>query len=157
MTNPEARLLFADSNVFVEDLFIKDSAASVIINMVAAGYYQLCTCQTVINDVERAILQKLIKTPELLDQIILDWHQLQQEVNLQVIPDAKPELVRETYNSYIAIMRHKNDIPILACALTIKPYVVLSGNREHFNDKVAAKSGIPMLSCEEFIEIVAII
>lgn len=68
-----------------------------------------------------------------------------------------PDLVRQTYNSYIALMRHKNDIPILACALTIKPFVVLSGNREHFNDKVAAKSGIPMLSCEEFIEIAAII
>jgi len=41
MTNPEARLLFADSNVFVEDLFIKDSAASVIMNMVAAGCSQV--------------------------------------------------------------------------------------------------------------------
>ncbi|MFA7336383.1 MAG: hypothetical protein WC028_06330 [Candidatus Obscuribacterales bacterium] len=67
------------------------------------------------------------------------------------------DLVRQTYNSYIALMRHKNDIPILACALTIKPFVVLSSNREHFNDKVAAKSGIPMLSYEEFIEIAAII
>lgn len=155
MTNP--RLLFADSNVFVEDLFVTDSAASVVMDLVAAGYYRLCTCQAVINDVERAILQKLSKAPELLDQLILDWQQVQQEVNLEIVPDAAPELVRETYNSYIALMRHKNDIPILACVLTIKPYVVLSGNREHFNDKVAAKSGIPMLSCEEFVEIAAII
>jgi hypothetical protein len=88
---------------------------------------------------------------------ISDWRQLQQEVDLQVVPDATPELVRQTYNSYIALMRHKNDIPILACALTIKPYDVLSGNREHFNDRVAAKSGIPMLSCEELVQIVATI
>jgi len=125
--------------------------------MVAAGSYRLCTCQTVIDDVERAILQKLGKAPELLDQFISDWQQLRQEVNLQVVPDAIPDLVRQTYNSYIALVRHKNDIPILASALTIKPYVVLSGNREHFNDKVAAKSGIPMLSCEEFLQIVAVI
>jgi len=157
MTNPEVRLLFADSNVFVEDLFVADSAASLVMDMVAAGSYRLCTCQTVINDVERAILQKLSKAPELLDQFVLDWQQLQHEVNLQVVPDAAPDLVRQTYHSYIALMRHKNDIPILACALTIKPYIVLSGNREHFNDKVAAESGIPMLSCEEFVQIVAVI
>lgn len=113
MTNPEARLLFADSNVFIEDLFVADSAASVVIDMVAAGYYRLCTCVTVISDVERAILNKLSKAPNQLDLIIEDWQKLQQ--------------------------------------------VVLSGNREHFNDKVAAKAGIPMLSCEEFIEIAAII
>jgi hypothetical protein len=76
---------------------------------------------------------------------------------LEVVPDAVPELVRQTYHSYIALMRHKNDIPLLACALTIMPYVVLSGNREHFNDKVAAKSGIPMLSCEEFLQRIAVI
>ncbi|MGI0133803.1 MAG: hypothetical protein ACREBW_02440 [Candidatus Micrarchaeaceae archaeon] len=157
MTNPEVQLLFADSNVFVEDLFVADSAASLVMDMVAAGSYRLCTCQTVINDVERAILQKLSKTPELLDQFVSDWSELQHEVNLQIVPEAAPDLVRQTYNSYIALMRHKNDIPILACALTIKPYVVLSGNREHFNDKVAAKAGIPMLSCEEFIRVVAVI
>lgn len=153
----EVRLLFADSNVFIEDLFVADSAASLVVDMVAAGSFRLCTCQTVINDVERAILQKLDKKPELLDQFVSDWQQMQHEVDLQVVPDATPELVRQTYASYIALMRHKNDIPILACALTIKPYVVLSGNREHFNDKVAAKSGIPMLSCEEFVQIVAVI
>jgi len=157
MTNPEVRLLFADSNVFVEDLFVEDSAASVVMDLVAAGSYRLCTCQTVIHDVERAILQKLSKAPELLDQFVSDWQKLQQEVNLQVVPDATPELVRQTYNSYIALMRHKNDIPILACLLSVKPYVVLSSNREHFNDKVAAKSRIPMLSCEEFLQVVAVI
>jgi predicted nucleic acid-binding protein len=157
MPPQEVRLLFADSNVFVEDLFVEDSAASVVMDMVAAGSYRLCTCQTVISDVERAILKKLGKEPEQLDQFVSDWHQLKHEVNLQVVPDAVPELVRQTYYSYIALMRHKNDIPILACALTVKPYVVLSGNREHFNDKVAAKSGIPMLSCEEFLQRVAVI
>ena len=157
MPPQEVRLLFADSNVFIEDLFVENSAASVVMDMVAAGSYRLCTCQTVISDVERAILKKLGKEPEQLDQFVSDWQQLKQEVNLEVVPDAVPELVRQTYHSYSALMRHKNDIPILACALTIMPYVVLSGNREHFNDKVAAKSGIPMLSCEEFLQRVAVI
>ena len=35
MPKSEIRLLFADSNVFIEDLFIKDSAASLVMDMVA--------------------------------------------------------------------------------------------------------------------------
>lgn len=157
MTYPEVRLLFADSNIFVQGLFVTDSAAAAVIDMVAAGKYRLCTCQTVISDVERAILEKLSNAPDLLDQFIADWQNMQQVTSLELIPDATPELVRQTYHSYIALMRHKNDIPILACALTVRPYVLLSGNREHFNDLVAAKCGIPMLSFEEFIELVAVI
>lgn len=157
MPKTENRLLFADSNVFIEDLFIKDSAASVIMDMVAAGSYRICTCKTVIEDVERTILHKLRNGSEDLDQIIADWHKARTETRLEVLADAPPDLVRKIFAEYLPLMRHRNDIPILACALEARPYVVLSGNREHFNDKVAAKAGIPMLSCEEFLQIVAVI
>lgn len=152
MPNAEIRLLFADSNVFIEDLFIKDSAAALVMNMVAAGSYRLCTCKTVIDDVERTILNKLRGTPDQIDQLISNWHDAQTKTKLEVLPDTSAESVRRTYAEYIALMRHRNDIPILACALEAKPYVLLSGNREHFNDKVAAKAGIAMLSCEEFLQ-----
>jgi hypothetical protein len=107
--------------------------------------------------VERAIIQKLRATPEELDWIVSEWQKAQNETKLQILPDAPSDVVRKTFSEYIALMRHKNDIPILACALEARPFVILSGNREHFNDNVAAKAGIPMLSCEEFIEIVAVI
>jgi hypothetical protein len=106
--------------------------------------------------VERTILNKLRTAQEELDRIVSDWHKAQIQTKLEVLPDAPPDLVRKTFTEYIALMRHRNDIPIFACALEARPYVVLSGNREHFNDKVAAKAGIPMLSCEEFLQIVAV-
>jgi len=78
-----------------------------------------------------------------------------QESRLAVVPAANQDAVRETYKLYIASMRHANDIPILAVVLEVGPDAVLSGNYEHFNAAVASKSGIPMMTCSAFIELLA--
>ena len=52
-------LIFVDSNVFIEALFIDQWPASIVIRLVNLGLFSLATCQTVVNDVENAILNKL--------------------------------------------------------------------------------------------------
>ncbi|MBU6455435.1 MAG: hypothetical protein KGS72_26930 [Cyanobacteria bacterium REEB67] len=158
MTSKEPRarqLIFADSNVFIEALYLPDSAAAAVIQLAATSAIDLITCEPVIRDVENAILAKLTKVPAQLDTVLAKWAVIVKESRLAVVPAASQDAVRETYKLYIASMRHANDIPILAVVLEVCPDAVLSGNYEHFNSAVAAKSGIPMMTCSAFIELLA--
>jgi hypothetical protein len=47
MTISGGSLLFADSNVFIETLFIPLSPASLIIKIVATGAFKISTCKPV--------------------------------------------------------------------------------------------------------------
>ena len=64
MTISTGSLLFADANVFIEGLFIQDSAASVLINIIFTGAFSIATCKRVIHDVENVILKKLSDDPD---------------------------------------------------------------------------------------------
>ena len=94
--------------------------------------------------------------PQSLDILIAEFTNMRRLSNLVVLSDPAPNIVRLIYKDYISVMRHKADIPVLAGALQAKPDIILSGNREHFNDLVAAKCNIPMMSCGEFLQILAI-
>lgn len=146
------QLIFADSNVFIEALYLPDSAAAAVIQLASSRAIDIVTCEPVIRDVENAILAKLTKVPSNLDVVLKQWAVIVTESRLAILPAASREAVKETYRLYIASMRHANDIPILAVALTVRPDAVLSGNLEHFNEAVAGKCGIPMMSCSAFLE-----
>lgn len=146
------RRIFVDSNVLIEAVFLPDSAASAVLRLAADGTFEIITCQPVITDVENAILKKLQSTPERLNRIIESWEGILKATRLTIVPDPPSHVIQEAYELYIAIMRHKADIQILAAALLAKPDAILSGNREHFNDLVAHKCGIRISSCAEFIE-----
>ena len=152
MTNKVHWRLFLDSNVLIEAVFLPDSAATAIIKLAAVGTFDVLTCQPVISDVENAILKKLKNNPERLNKIIDRWQAILADSKLTVFPAPPDHIVQKTYKSYISIMRHQADIQILAAAILVKPDVILSGNREHFNNLVANKCGIRIRSCLEFIE-----
>jgi predicted nucleic acid-binding protein len=152
MTRKRPLRLFLDSNVLIESVFLPDSAASAIIKLTANGTFDVFTCQPVITDVENAILKKLKNNSERLNKIIDRWEGILSEGQITVFPAPADQIVQKTYKLYISAMRHKADIQILAAALLAKPDVILSGNREHFNDLVAHRCGIRICSCLEFIE-----
>jgi PIN domain len=150
-------VLFADSNVLIEALLIPQSAAYVVAEMVARGVFDIATCQICVIDTEDAIVGKLGKNPDRLDQAITNWKKLKDDIRLIVLEDPDTATVLATRDKYLGVMRHKADIPVLAAALSMKPHphVILSGNREHFNDAVAQRCGIKICSCQEFIEFIS--
>ncbi len=150
-------VLFADSNVLIEALFISHSAAYVIAEIVARGVFDLATCQICVSDAEHAIIDKLGRVPNDLEKVISSWEKLKLDVRLNVLENPDSETVLKTKEKYLGVMRHKSDIPVLACALSMNPapHAILSGNREHFNDAVANRCGIKIFSCQEFIEFIA--
>jgi len=82
-------------------------------------------------------LRKLNRSPDLLSVIIERWEATLKKTNLIRLPDPPIAIVKETSSLYLSAMRHQADIPILAAAILAKPSVILSGNREHFNDAVS--------------------
>jgi len=153
MVIKEPLIIFADSNFFIEAIFISHSAAFVIAESIATGTFELATCQLCVDDVERAILSK-VKDETLLEVLIKQWGKFKTDTRLSILPNPDVATVKEIYSQYIGIMRHKADIPVLASAITMipLPIAILSNNRKHFNDAVSRKCDIPILSCIEFIE-----
>lgn len=150
-------VLFADSNVLIEALLIPHSAAYVVAEIVARGVFDMATCQICVTDTEDAIVGKLGEKPDDLDQAITNWEKLKTDIRLMVLEDPDIAAVLATRDKYLGVMRHKADIPVLAAALAMEPvpHVILSGNREHFNDAVAQRCGIKICSCQEFIEFIS--
>jgi hypothetical protein len=155
MTGQEP-LLFVDSNVLIEAILIPLSPAAIITDLVASGTFDMATCALAVADVERAVMSKIHDTAE-LDIVIQRWEELKQRLRLKILSDPSLEESKQVYEKYIGVMRHKADIPILASALSCRPvpFVILSANREHFNDLVAARCGIKILSCSEFLAMLA--
>ena len=147
-------VIFADSNVFIETLFVEDSPASTVMRLVSLGLFKLVTCTTIITDVENAILNKVTESPSSLDNIMQRWAVILEQTNLEIHADRPADEVRAIYKTYIAVMRHKNDIPVLAAAIHCKPQYILSGNYEHFNKLVAERCGIAIFTCAEFLEFI---
>jgi len=148
-------VLFVDSNVLIEAIFIPDSAAAIVADMVVSGVFDMVTCEQVVQDVETAILRKCASQPDDLDTVIDYWSKLLEASRLRVLPDPPLAIVQDVYAKYVGVMRHKADIPILAAALECVPpvHVILSGNTEHFNNAVATRSGVRICSCVQFIEL----
>ena len=112
--------------------------------LVAKGAFKMTTCQLVVDDAENAILKKLEKHPEKLDAVLKLWSDMIKKIDLEIMPDPEFPVVKETFDKYMGVMRHKADILFLAAALTMErpPHAILSGNREHFNDKVSERCKI---------------
>lgn len=150
-------VLFVDSNVLIEALLIPESAAYVIAEMAANGAFELVTCALCVEDTEDAIIAKLQGESELVDEVVENWQKLMRDIRITIMANPDMEIVNNTYTKYLSVMRHAADIPVLAAALSMvpKPHAILSGNRKHFNDKVAEAIGIKIMSCHEFIEFIS--
>ena len=147
-----APVLFVDSNVLIEAVLIPLSAAAVVSDLVVNGIFDMATCALTVEDAERAFLKKVLNPAE-LDILVHRWEEMKSRMRLEILADPSLAEVKQAYEKYIGVMRHKADIPVLAAALSMNPapHVILSGNREHFNDAVAQRCGIKICSCQEFI------
>jgi hypothetical protein len=71
-------LLFVDSNVLIEAVFIPLGAAAIIADLVASGSFDIATCAMAVADAERALLNKVLNATE-LDYAVQRWEALDAE------------------------------------------------------------------------------
>lgn len=140
--------VFVDSNVLIEALVEARHPAGAVISLALSKQIKLITCQQVVDDVEAEILDRCTKANDLA--LVDTWDQFKNSLSISIEPDATAEEFKAAYERYLPVMRHAADIPILAVAIRCKPAIILSGNREHFNEKVEKRCGITIRSCKEF-------
>lgn len=153
MTQAHKPLIFIDSNVLIEGLLENFAAAKTIITLASYKKLDLITCKQVIVDVEDELIEQAKAYNEF--SVILDsWQKMCQKIRIKILPDPPLADVLITKQNYLPLMHHLADIPILTAAITAtpRPTVILSGNRKHFNNRVAHKCGIPIHSCSEYIQ-----
>jgi len=143
-------LAFIDCNIVIESLFVPMHPAGAIAVLAANKHVDLITCQLVVEDIEKEILDRAQKAGNL--DTIDTYAKFLKEIRLKIMPDPPIELVKETFKKYLGIMRHQADIPVLASAIEIGPHLILSDNTEHFNASVSERSGIAIYSSEGFLQ-----
>lgn len=143
-------LIFVDSNVLIEAVFIPRHPAAAVAILAASKQVDLVTCELVVQDVEDEIIERCRAANDL--KVIETWHKLRQETRLRVDKDPPEEVVKQTYENFMGVMRHEADIPVIASAILISPTLILSGNVEHFNEAVSERCGIPIMTCREFFD-----
>jgi predicted nucleic acid-binding protein len=142
-------LIFVDCNVLIEGFLMPLHSAGGIMVLAANKHVDLITCKLVVDDVDKEILERAEEKNDY--ELVGAWTKLLDEVRLRIVPNPEAVLVKETLDKYWGIMRHKADIPVLASAIELGPDLILSDNRTHFNDAVSERSGIQIMSCEEFL------
>lgn len=143
---------FVDTNVLVEALLVKTMSALAVMDLASTEQLMLVTCEMVRHEFDKEILKRASHKGESLDELLAARQELITRVRLQVHPNAPDEKVLEAWKLLLPTVRHAADIPVIAAAIEVKPQLILSGNRKHFNNRAAAKIGIPIFSCGELLD-----
>jgi len=140
--------VFIDSNIIIEALIDESAAARAILRLAAISLFQLWTSQTCIDDINRFLNR--LNQPGLNDE----FANIIRETGLQISPNASNDFLNQVTRRFLPAMRDVDDIPVLASALIMQPLpnVILSGNTAHFNEEVAMRAEISILTAQSFLD-----
>ncbi|HWP43604.1 MAG TPA: PIN domain-containing protein [Blastocatellia bacterium] len=139
--------VFVDSNVLIEGLFAPWSASRAILILARAGVFRLLLSPYVEAEVERALLNRLSREPEEGSRLIEDY-----DLALRLLaPERTPRITREEFNAHRALIRHQNDVPVLVTAIRSQPDWLVTSNTEHFTSEVAVRTGLRIVTPQEFL------
>ncbi len=143
---------FVDTNVLVEALLVKTMSALAVMDLASRQQLVLATCEIVRHEFDKEILKRASRDGESLDDLLSARQELITRIGLQIHPNAPDEKVLAAWRLLLPTVRHAADIPVIASAIEVQPNLILSGNRKHFNNRAAAKIGIPIFSCGELLD-----
>lgn len=144
--------LFLDTGVIIAGLFQRWRAAKAILT--------LCTFRQrysvlLAADVERELRGILSRKGAIS---ATDRHALQADlagwmrrVRIERVPAPLIEDVERYLPIILPVIRHINDLRPVVAALQARPDWVISGNREHWNDALAHRTGLRILTPQEFV------
>ncbi len=72
-------------------------------------------------------------------------------VRLERRPSPPPEDVQRQFTALLPVLRQLNDLVPVVTALQARPDWVISGNRAHWNDALAARTGLRIATPRDFL------
>lgn len=139
--------VFVDSNVIIEGLFAPWSAPRAILILARARLFRIVLSPYVEMEVERALLARLGRDEREGSRLIDDY-----ALALELLePERLDRISREEFDAHRGLIRHLNDVPVLVTAIKARPDWLVTSNREHFDDEVAARTGLRIVTPHEFL------
>jgi predicted nucleic acid-binding protein len=133
------RRLYLDSNVWLDGLLSRWGVSKATLIICASGVCRLVTSQYVLDEVETALLRAAQAMPNAeAAQLLRDYDRFLSLTHPEIAPAATAQEVLQ----HSHLIRHLHDVPVLVSAMKAQPDYLLSLNEKHFNQQVAARTGL---------------
>jgi hypothetical protein len=145
--------LFLDTGVVIDGC-VSDWAAAKVVLILATlrERYTVVLSRRVAEEIDRATARK--RAALTADQAaaflagITGWLE---RVRLERLPEPSEALVRGAMYRILPALRHYNDLPAVVAAMDARPDWVISTNTAHWNDALAARTGLRIVTPLEFM------
>src|SRR5262249_18063435 len=103
-------------------------------------------------EVERALLRRLSIEYEAGSRLIDDYALAMQLIT----PEKLDGITREEFKAHRHPIRHGNDVPVLVTAIKAKPDWLVTPNVERFDEDVALRTGLRIVTPHGFLQQIGI-
>ena len=144
--------LFLDSNVLTGGIIARWGLDRAVLSLCAARICRLVLAEAVRDEVEANLLLHATKLEAGESENLLDDY-------TTLIGLARPETVPYPSKADVLVSRrliaHQADVPVLLSAIQSKPHWLLTHNRKHFTNAVAARTKLRIGAPADFFRALA--
>ena len=139
--------MFLDSCVLIEAICAPWSDSRGVLILGRSSVFRFVLAEMVIEETERALAKKLGRDFGSGGRLKEEFLFLLGRLDIERVPHSSAEEVQRAR----ALIRHINDVPILAAAIKAKPDWLLTDNDTHFDQVVSTKTGLQIATPREFL------
>ncbi|MBM3242733.1 PIN domain-containing protein [Candidatus Poribacteria bacterium] len=136
------RRIGVDSNILVSGVLSEWGAAKGVLILAATRVFTIVLVEPVVIEVER-VLAKTARG-------IATYRRLLNICRPERHPITQPDELLDA-KKFLPVLRHINDLSILASVLKARPDWFLSDNPDHFGSKLAEATGLNILTSVDFL------
>jgi len=156
-TSPPPWRLFLDTGVIIEGVTQPWGAAkAVLILAVERDRYTVVLAETVRAELDRFLaLQVERLTADGHERLFQQFQGWFRRVHLERWPQPSAAACAEAAQRLLPALRHVNDLPSVVSAMQARPDWVISANPEHWNTELKRRTGLRIVSPNEFLRLLA--
>ena len=136
------RRVAVDSNILISGILSEWGAAKGTLILAATGVFTLVLVESVVIEVERALAET--------ERGIATYRRLLSICRPERHPAPQPDDIIAALR-FLPVLRHINDLSVLASVLKARPDWFLSDNPDHFGAKLAEATGLNILTSGDFL------
>ena len=145
--------LFLDAGVILEGCFSAWGASkAVLILATLRANFTVVLAEAIEREVQRTLARKISSldaaTAATIAQGVSGWLD---RVRVERYPLPTEEDIRAQLSTVLPALRHVNDLPAVVTALQASPDWVISTNTEHWNERLANRTGLRIATPQAFL------